>query len=68
MDKQKITPQIIMAAMLADFPGTAEVLIKYRMACVGCSMAAFETLEDAARVYGIALNELLVALRRSAHH
>ncbi len=23
------------------------------MACVGCSMAAFETLEDAARIYKI---------------
>jgi hypothetical protein len=28
------------------------------MACVGCSVAAFETLEDAAGNYGIPLHEL----------
>jgi len=28
------------------------------MACVGCLMARFETLENAARVYGVPLDEL----------
>jgi hybrid cluster-associated redox disulfide protein len=68
MDKKQITPQIIMATLLSDFPGTAEVLIEHRMACVGCNMAAFETLEDAAHIYGIALNELLEALRQAVYN
>lgn len=40
-------------------PVTARVLLRRGMACVGCTMAPFETLAEAAREYGVGLNRLL---------
>lgn len=40
--------------LLRDYPQVIPVFLKHRMACVGCSMSAFETIESAASIYGIA--------------
>jgi hybrid cluster-associated redox disulfide protein len=45
--------------ILARRPAAAYVLMRHRMACLGCSMARFDTLRDAARSYGIREAELL---------
>ena len=41
------------ASLLADHPQAVKIFLQHRMACVGCSMAKFETLQDAARIYGV---------------
>ena len=37
--------------LLEQWPETAPVFLKHRMACVGCSMSTFETLSDALHIY-----------------
>lgn len=54
------------AELLEQWPACANVLNDMRMACVGCELSAFETLADAARVYGADERQLLVALRAVA--
>ena len=50
--------------ILATRPMAAYVFLRRKMACVGCSMARFDTLRDAALSYGIPEAELLADLAR----
>jgi hybrid cluster-associated redox disulfide protein len=43
----------IVADLLATWPQATPVFLRYKMNCVGCSMAAFETLGDALHIYGL---------------
>ena len=40
----------------------AEVLMSFGMGCVGCPSAQAETIEEASKVHGLNLEELLEAL------
>lgn len=42
----------------------AEILMAFGMGCVGCPSAQMETLEEAAAVHGMNLNNLLAALNK----
>lgn len=44
-------------------PGAVRVFLDRRMACPGCDMAPFETVAEAARIYGVDAEELLTELR-----
>ncbi|MFQ5421473.1 MAG: hypothetical protein ACE5FD_14845 [Anaerolineae bacterium] len=48
--------------VLELWPETAVVFRKYTDACVGCTLAGFCTLEDAAREYDANLNQMLADL------
>ena len=48
--------------VLASNPAVARVFIDRRMGCVGCAFARFETVTEAARVYGIEPCELAGSL------
>ena len=54
------------AALLAMHPAAARVLLNYRMHCVGCDIAPFETIADACAIYGVAVEELLADVDRAA--
>lgn len=43
-------------------PGAARILLRHGMACVGCVMARFETVAEAAREYQVDLGTLLKEL------
>jgi len=45
--------QMTVADLLANYPEAIPVFLSNKMSCVGCSMAAFETLADAARIYNL---------------
>lgn len=64
--KVQLDGNMSVADLLDKWPQAAPVFIRRRMACVGCSMAMFETLEDAARIYGVLprvfINELQAAI------
>jgi hybrid cluster-associated redox disulfide protein len=47
------------SAYLERCPEGARVFLAHRMACVGCSLAKFDTLADAARAYGLPLDAFL---------
>jgi hybrid cluster-associated redox disulfide protein len=55
-------PEATVLAVLDANPAAARVLLRHGMACVGCTMAPFETLAEAAREYRIDLNSLLSEL------
>lgn len=42
----------------------AQVLMSFGMGCVGCPSAQAETIEEAAMVHGLKLDDLLEALNR----
>jgi hybrid cluster-associated redox disulfide protein len=59
---QPLTLQTTMAELLEECPAAGQVLARRGMACVGCVMAPFDTLGEAARAYGTDPDELLHAV------
>ncbi len=53
------------AGVLSRWPLAARVFVRRRMACVGCAMARFERVADAARIYGVKPAVLSASLRRA---
>ena len=41
-----------------------EILMSFGMGCIGCPSAQAETIEDAAKVHGLNLQDLLDALNK----
>jgi hybrid cluster-associated redox disulfide protein len=61
-----LAPELTIAALLATHPKAVHVLIRHRMLCVGCLMARFETVHDAAAVYRLDERELLDEIERES--
>ena len=59
-----LSQRMLMADLMSAWPQVIPVLLARRMACVGCDMARFETLADAARIYGLDLQKLMADLNR----
>jgi hybrid cluster-associated redox disulfide protein len=61
------TPTIdtTIAELLQEWPAARVVLAKRGMACVGCAMARFETVSEAARAYGFDAARLIDDVRRA---
>ena len=59
-----ISKDMIIADLIALDPNYAAILMASGMGCVGCPSAQAETVEEAAYVHGINLEELLEALNR----
>lgn len=57
-----ITKDMLIGEILREKPEAAEILMRYGMGCIGCPSAQMESLEQAAAVHGIDLEELLKAL------
>jgi len=62
---KNIRQNMTIREVLDQFPETAKVFIRRRMACVGCPVEGFDTLEDAARIYRTNLQELLQDLQQA---
>ena len=60
----KITKDTMLSEILMMKPGSAQILMSYGMACLGCPAAQMETLEQAAMVHGIDLEKLLEDLNK----
>lgn len=58
-------PKWTVADLLSRYPQAAAVFSRFRMACVGCTMAPFETLAEAAAAYQLRPEILLRDLRRA---
>lgn len=60
---------MVISDVLERWPATADVFHTHTMACVGCAVAPFYTIQDAAEVYGLApddfITDLLAAIRTS---
>lgn len=55
-----------MDEIMRQWPQTIKILLRHRLLCVGCPIAAFHTIEDACREHGldkeILTNELIAAI------
>jgi hybrid cluster-associated redox disulfide protein len=58
----EINARMTIAEILRKRPEAAKILQQFNMHCIGCAVAAGESLEDAARVHGIDLEKLIKAL------
>jgi len=61
-EKPKIKKEMTIAEILKAKPEAAAVLMSRGMHCLGCVIAQGETLEQAADVHGIPVDELLKAI------
>ena len=61
-----IHPESTVAELIRSSPRSGTAFLRRRMACVGCAMAPFDTLGEAAAVYGIELGTFIAELERSA--
>jgi hybrid cluster-associated redox disulfide protein len=58
----KITKDMTIGEVVRQFPDSVAVLMGFGMGCVGCPSAQAETLEEAAAVHGLNLDELMAKL------
>ncbi|MEG0306743.1 MAG: DUF1858 domain-containing protein [Clostridium sp.] len=59
-----ITKEMTIGEAIRQKGSVAEVLMGFGMGCVGCPSAQAETIEEAANVHGLELQELLEALNK----
>ena len=60
----KINSKINISEVLKEKPEASEVLHEFGMHCLGCAIAAGESIEEAADAHGIKLEDLLAALNK----
>lgn len=63
-DLRMITKDMTIGEVIKNDSNKVEVLMSFGMGCVGCPSAQSETIEGAAYVHGINLEELLEALNK----
>lgn len=54
----KITPDMKVDEIVSTFPQVADIITEYGLHCVGCHVAAWETLEQGARGHGMSEEEI----------
>ena len=59
-----ITKDLTIGEVLRIKEDAPQILMSFGMGCVGCPSSQAETIEDAAKVHGLNLEELLEALNK----
>lgn len=57
-----LSPDLTMAALLEQWPAAQAVLERHAMACIGCVVAPFCTVREAAGIYHLSVDEFLAEL------
>ncbi|MGO1470214.1 MAG: DUF1858 domain-containing protein [Tissierella sp.] len=60
----EITKDMLIGELIRKKPEAVEVLMQFGMGCVGCPASQMESLEEAAMVHGLKLDDLLEALNK----
>ena len=50
---EKITKDMTLGEVVVKFPETVKVMISYGLHCVGCHVAAYETIEQGSLAHGM---------------
>lgn len=58
MAKAKIDKKIKLGELFEKYPEAAEILFNRGLHCLGCGLAAFETLEQGALAHGLSEEEI----------
>ena len=66
MEGKSVTADLTVSEVLDQWPQTVSVFQRMRLACVGCTMASFDTLEDVAHFYHLDLSQFLAALQEAS--
>ena len=66
MTRVRVHRDLTVQTVIDTWPSTREVFLRRRMACVGCDLAPFMTIGEAAASYGIAPDELERDLQAAA--
>ncbi|AWK52590.1 disulfide oxidoreductase [Clostridium gelidum] len=59
-----ITKDLTIGEVIRIKEDAPQILMSFGMGCVGCPSSQAETIEDAAKVHGLNLEELLEALNK----
>jgi hybrid cluster-associated redox disulfide protein len=54
------------SAVLDQWPQTADVFNQFNMACVGCPVAPYYTVTEAAKVYKLSVDEFVAVLEKTS--
>ncbi|MHC1570509.1 MAG: DUF1858 domain-containing protein [Methermicoccaceae archaeon] len=57
-----ITKDMKITDVVVNYPETLVVFMQYGMGCIGCQIAAFETVEEGALVHGLDVDALVADL------
>jgi len=57
----------IVGEVMTARPATIRVFLDFRMACVGCPISAFHTVDDGCKEHGVDRGKFLAALRAMAN-
>jgi hybrid cluster-associated redox disulfide protein len=68
MESNTIPIEMILEEVFEMWPATVKVFILHRMACVGCPMARFTTIAEAAKIYNLPLDSFLHELEQVIEH
>ncbi|MGL4796579.1 MAG: DUF1858 domain-containing protein [Paraclostridium sp.] len=60
----KIDKNKLIGELISENPKSIDILMEYEMGCLGCPSAQMETIEQAAYIHGIDLDELLEKLNQ----
>ena len=58
----EITKDMLIGEIIRNKPEAVDILLRFGLGCIGCPASQMESLEEAAMVHGIEVNELLKAL------
>jgi hybrid cluster-associated redox disulfide protein len=64
MEAPQLLADFTVAEVMDRWPQTIPFFFRYRMACVGCPIAPFETLAEVVAIYGLDLNRFLNELEQ----
>jgi hybrid cluster-associated redox disulfide protein len=56
---------LIVGDVLTRWPQTLPVFVRHRMSCLGCGMSRFETISEAAAIYGLPPEGFVVELEQA---
>ena len=65
MNDNQITRQSNIESILGRWPQTVSVFLRYKLACIGCTMAPFETLADVLSNYSLSEDQFLADIQKS---
>ncbi len=57
--RPSVSPEMTVDQVLTTWRQTVAVFVRLRMACVGCPMSVFETLDTVATIYGLPVQKLV---------
>jgi len=65
---RKITKHMAIGDVASRYPETFEVFVRFGLHCIGCHVAAFETIEQGALSHGIDVDELVRELNEAVEN